>query len=685
MFASGALLHSNPDAMGFSITINEKGGPQKQLEFDKPEVTIGRVQGNDVVLPKGNISKRHSRIVLKDGKFIIIDMQSTNGTYVNGKKITTPQVIKGTDKIYIGDFTLQLASRQENGAADGDDAELELDAPQKRPAGLIDDNFDKEFGNAADEPKKKKSVAPRLDSEPDGLQLELGDPEPEDEPELDLGGGPDPEPPRRPTPAPVAPSARSKPKSSASKPKSVAPPPPKPKTAPPLRSEPVPRSDPALRLPRDETALPGHGSGVMAPPAAGAVVVAAPAAPALDRSDALRRLHQILVDELDLRAFQPAELGARRSDAYRLANERAADLMPALTIEDREALAEDAVLAAIDLGPLAALVGDAGVHEIAVNQLRQVFVDREGQLEDAGVTFKTEAEVVRATRALAVLGGCSASEIPPLVDVRLRDGARLVAALPPVAFRGPSLSYRKSTRECFSLEDLITNQTLDRNMVTMLDYCIRYRQGILLSVGPGAGATATLNALASLVPANERIATVESGVELHLPHTHVTALDPNPSNLADIVRHAVSLQPDRAIIGLMSGPSAFDVLSALAGPLEGGMVAYAAESPEQAVDRLARVEMADRSASLAEARRLVAGAIKVVVQEERHADGRRRITKISEVHVEGDNVAIEDVFVFEPGGPDESGVLTGTFRATGVVPQFLSDQAGQVDTSIFES
>src|SRR6186997_641200 len=99
----------------FTIVLQEKGGEQRRMVFNKPEITIGRVQGNDIVLPKGNISKRHSRIVLKDGKFIIIDMQSTNGTYVNGKKITTPQVVKSTDKIYIGDFTLQLST---NGAMD---------------------------------------------------------------------------------------------------------------------------------------------------------------------------------------------------------------------------------------------------------------------------------------------------------------------------------------------------------------------------------------------------------------------------------------------------------------------------------------------------------------------------------------------------------------------------------------
>src|SRR5215467_2436796 len=92
----------------FSVTITEKGGEQRRVDFDKGEVTIGRVQGNDIILPKGNVSKRHSRIVLKDGKFIIVDLKSTNGTYVNGRKITSPLVIKPSDKIYIGDFILAV-------------------------------------------------------------------------------------------------------------------------------------------------------------------------------------------------------------------------------------------------------------------------------------------------------------------------------------------------------------------------------------------------------------------------------------------------------------------------------------------------------------------------------------------------------------------------------------------------
>lgn len=94
--------------MGFTLMIAEKGGPSKKLEFDKTEVTIGRIEGNDIVLSKSNVSKRHSRIVLKDGRFIIVDLKSTNGTFVNGKKIGGPQVLRATDKVYIGDYVLSV-------------------------------------------------------------------------------------------------------------------------------------------------------------------------------------------------------------------------------------------------------------------------------------------------------------------------------------------------------------------------------------------------------------------------------------------------------------------------------------------------------------------------------------------------------------------------------------------------
>ncbi len=95
-------------ALMFTVVIAEKDGPERRATFTESEVTIGRIPGNDVVLPKGNVSKRHSRIVLKDNRFIVVDLKSTNGTYVNGRKITSPLVVKEGDKIYVGDYILTL-------------------------------------------------------------------------------------------------------------------------------------------------------------------------------------------------------------------------------------------------------------------------------------------------------------------------------------------------------------------------------------------------------------------------------------------------------------------------------------------------------------------------------------------------------------------------------------------------
>jgi pilus assembly protein CpaF len=90
----------------FTIIVTEKGGKKQRLEFDEETVSIGRVQGNHVVLPRGNVSKRHARIEQREGKLFLVDLGSTNGTYVNGRRLTGPTRITPGDKIYMGEFIL---------------------------------------------------------------------------------------------------------------------------------------------------------------------------------------------------------------------------------------------------------------------------------------------------------------------------------------------------------------------------------------------------------------------------------------------------------------------------------------------------------------------------------------------------------------------------------------------------
>ena len=92
----------------YAVVITDEGGVRRRLDFSKAELTVGRVQGNDIVLPKRNVSKQHARLTLKDEQAVVTDLNSTNGTWVNGRKITSPHPLKHGDKIYIADFILTV-------------------------------------------------------------------------------------------------------------------------------------------------------------------------------------------------------------------------------------------------------------------------------------------------------------------------------------------------------------------------------------------------------------------------------------------------------------------------------------------------------------------------------------------------------------------------------------------------
>jgi pilus assembly protein CpaF len=108
---------SGAKAPAFSIVIHEKGGTERREVFDTTEVSVGRVQGNHIVLPKGNVSKRHARLLYRDGRFIVTDLNSTNGTYVNRRRIAQATIVREGDRIYVGDFVLRIEPSAESADA----------------------------------------------------------------------------------------------------------------------------------------------------------------------------------------------------------------------------------------------------------------------------------------------------------------------------------------------------------------------------------------------------------------------------------------------------------------------------------------------------------------------------------------------------------------------------------------
>lgn len=93
----------------FSIHIHDKDGEARRQTFDKFEITVGRVQGNDLQLPRGSVSKRHARFAYRDGRFVVTDLKSTNGTYVNGRRIAEPTRVSEGDSVHVGGYELRLS------------------------------------------------------------------------------------------------------------------------------------------------------------------------------------------------------------------------------------------------------------------------------------------------------------------------------------------------------------------------------------------------------------------------------------------------------------------------------------------------------------------------------------------------------------------------------------------------
>lgn len=92
-----------------AVTVTSPTGEYYTRLFDRTEITVGRGTENNLVLHDDNVSTRHARITLRDGKFIIVDTQSTNGVYVNGRMATTPIVVNGPNSIHIAVFELSVS------------------------------------------------------------------------------------------------------------------------------------------------------------------------------------------------------------------------------------------------------------------------------------------------------------------------------------------------------------------------------------------------------------------------------------------------------------------------------------------------------------------------------------------------------------------------------------------------
>jgi pilus assembly protein CpaF len=277
---------------------------------------------------------------------------------------------------------------------------------------------------------------------------------------------------------------------------------------------------------------------------------------------------------------------------------------------------------------------------VMVNGPGEVWVERRGRLEPAGVEFGGAAELMHAVERILAPLGRRVDEAAPLCDARLPDGSRVNVVIPPLALGGPCLTIRRFRPAGFSLDDLVANDTLPRGLADFLGSCVGRRAAVLVSGGTGSGKTTTLGALSGAIPDGERIVTIEDAAELRLRQRHVVRLESRPANvegrgevtIRQLVRNALRMRPDRIVVGEVRGAEALDMLMALNTGHEGSLTTVHANSPEDALRRVETLAlMAGIGLPHSAVRDQVASALDLVVHQSRTADGGRRVEAVAEV------------------------------------------------------
>jgi pilus assembly protein CpaF len=399
-----------------------------------------------------------------------------------------------------------------------------------------------------------------------------------------------------------------------------------------------------------------------------------------DASDIVARVHQRLLQELDLAAVEKLDHTRAREAVATAARMLISQIQPGLMGDDREQIVQRVVDEAVNFGPIEPLLNDPTISEVMVNGPDEVYFERDGIIYVSPYRFRDHAHIMRIVERIIAPLGRRVDESSPYVDARLPDGSRVNVVIPPLVPKSPVLTVRKFRPDKFDVSDLVKIGTLSEVMGDFLRACVQQRLNIVISGGTGTGKTTLLNAVSEFIPNRERIVTIEDPIEMKLRQAHVISMEARPANIEgrnevtqrDLVRNALRMRPDRIIVGEVRGAEAFDMLQAMNTGHEGSLTTVHANSPR---DALARIEnmvlMAGFDLPVRAIREQVAAALHLVIQLVRYSDGKRRVSNVSEITgMESGIITMQELYRFEQTGVGKDGAIEGGLAPTGITPTF---------------
>ncbi|MEV0124919.1 CpaF family protein [Streptomyces sp. NPDC050703] len=378
-----------------------------------------------------------------------------------------------------------------------------------------------------------------------------------------------------------------------------------------------------------------------------------------------------LLEEIDLAEMSSLTAADRRVRLERVLGHIISREGPVLSTSERAQLIRRVVDEALGLGVLEPLLADASITEIMVNGPDSVFIERNGRVEQLPLRFASNDQLMQTIERIVSTVNRRVDESNPMVDARLPTGERVNVIIPPLTLTGATLTIRRFPR-AYTLTELIGLGSLDEHMLMLLAAFVRARFNLIVSGGTGTGKTTLLNALSGLIPAHERIITIEDSAELQLQQDHVIRLESRPANvegkgqitIRDLVRNSLRMRPDRIIVGEVRGGETLDMLQAMSTGHDGSLATVHANTAEDALMRLQTLgSMSEVQIPFEALKDQINSAVDVVIQLARHSDGSRTIAEIVLLVSHGRQpfrIVPVTRFVPSPIGPDR--VVHGYFE-----------------------
>lgn len=334
------------------------------------------------------------------------------------------------------------------------------------------------------------------------------------------------------------------------------------------------------------------------------------------------------------------------------------------------------------------LIDDDQVTEIMVNGPEMIFIEKNGKLQKTNLKFESREKLLHVINQIVSSCNRVVNESSPIVDARLKNGARVNVVLYPIALNGPILTIRRFPDKPITMERLIELQAISKEAAVFLEKAVKAKYNILVSGGTGSGKTTFLNALSCYIPEDERIITIEDSAELQIQgidnlirmETRNANLEGGKSiSIRDLIKTSLRMRPTRIIVGEVRGEEAMDMIgSAMNCGHDGSMSSAHANSAEDMLLRLENMMLMSVTLPLDVIRGQIASGVDLIVHLGRLRDKSRKVLEITEIKgIKQEKIILNPLYIFREISEKKSGYIEGKLEKVGkLIHTYKMENAG---------